>query len=137
MMHIAVTLQLLLGTPPPSHMTAPEGFPNRDPWQLKPMIQDPVAFWMYPDGRLLVAESERTNHGTMDNRSSPFWLEDDLQAQTVQDRLAYYKKWEEKREGGMAYYREKPDRVRRSVDTDGDGVYDQFTIFAGPFKRCT
>lgn len=115
-------------------MDAPEGFQTAT-LATEPLIQDPVAFWIDPDGRVLIAETERTNHGTMDNRSSPFWLEDDLQAQTVEDRLAYYKKWVDKRETGMDFYREKPDRVRRSIDTDGDGVYDTFTIFAGPFNE--
>ena len=60
-------------------MNAPEGFKTAT-LATEPLIQDPVAFWIDPDGRLLIAETERTNHGTMDNRSSPFWLEDDLQA---------------------------------------------------------
>ena len=132
-MLISFVSLLLLLTPPPSHMTAPEGFQTAT-LATEPVIQDPVAFWIDPDGRLLIAETERTEHGTMDNRSSPFWLDDDLQAQTVEDRLAYYKKWEAERETGMAFYREKPDRVRRSIDSDGDGVYDEFTIFAGPFN---
>ena len=119
--------------PPPSHMKAQEGM-KTGILATEPMIQDPVAFWIDPDGRLYVAETERSNHGTMDNRSSSFWLDDDLQAMTVEDRLAYYEKWEGKRKGGMAYYNEKPDRVRSSIDRDGDGVYDEFTVFAGPFN---
>ena len=99
------------------------------------MIQDTVAFWITPDGTLYTAETERTNHGTMDNRSSAFWLDDDLQAQSVEDRLAYYEKWVSKRSTGMAFYSEKPDRVRRAIDSDSDGVYDSFTIFGGPFTE--
>ncbi|MCH2161404.1 MAG: HEAT repeat domain-containing protein [Phycisphaerales bacterium] len=130
---VPLSVILVLATPPPSHMTAPDGF-ETTVVATEPMVQDPVAFWVDPDGRLFFAETERTNHGTMDNRSSPFWLDDDLQAMTVDDRLEYYRKWEHMREGGMAYYRVKPDRVRSSIDTDGDGVYDAFTVFAGPFN---
>lgn len=101
----------------------------------EPLVQDPVAFTVDPDGTVFIAETERTNHGTMDNRSSPWQLEDDLQALTVADRVAYMEKWADKRANGMAFYTEKPDRVRRSVDLDGDGVYDASTVFAGPFNE--
>ena len=120
-------------TPPASEAVVPDGFAARV-IATEPQIQDPVAFWIDPDGRLLVAETERTNHGTMDNRSSPWQLEDDLQAITVADRVAYLEKWRDKRVNGMDFYREKEDRVRRSVDSDGDGFYDASTVFAGPFN---
>ena len=122
-----------VATPDPSKAVVPEGF-VAEVIATEPQIQDPVAFWIDPDGRLLVAETERTNHGTMDNRSSPWQLEDDLQALTVADRVAYLEKWKDKRSNGMDFYREKEDRVRRSIDTDGDGVYDTSTVFAGPFN---
>ncbi len=119
--------------PEASKAVVPEGF-EVELIATEPQIQDPVAFWIDPDGRLLIAETERTNHGTMDNRSSPWQLEDDLQAITVADRVAYLEKWKDKRANGMEFYREKEDRVRRSIDTDGDGVYDTSTVFAGPFN---
>ena len=114
-------------------VVVPDGF-DHQVIARQPLIQDPVAFTVDPDGRVLIAETERTNHGTMDNRSSPWHLEDDLQAMTVEDRIAYIEKWAHKREAGMDYYTERSDRVRRAVDTDGDGVYDDFTIFAGSFN---
>ncbi len=119
--------------PPPSTAKVPAGF-SAEVIATEPRIQDAVAFWIDPDGRLLVAESERTNHGAMDNRSSPWQLEDDLQSLTVEDRIAYMEKWKDKRSNGMDFYTEKPDRVRRSIDADGDGIYDTSTIFAGPFN---
>lgn len=118
---------------PASTATVPAGFTARVV-ATEPLIQDAVAFTVDPDGRVLVAETERTNKGAMDNRSSPWHLEDDLQALTVEDRIAYMEKWAHKRANGMDFYRESPDRVRRAVDTDGDGVYDAFTVFAGPFN---
>ena len=116
-----------------SQMNVPEGF-NSSVLASKPLIQDPVAFWIQPDGQLLIAETERTNHGTMDNRTSTFWLKDDLQAETVEDRMAYYRKWRNMRKTGMDFYTERPDRLRSSRDTDGDGLYDESTILAGPFN---
>lgn len=111
----------------------PDGFDHQVIGR-QPLIQDPVAFTVDPDGRVLIAETERTNHGAMDNRSSPWHLEDDLQSMTVEDRIAFMEKWAHKREAGMDYYTEKSDRVRRTIDNDGDGVYDSFTIFAGSFN---
>ena len=118
---------------PPSKADVPEGF-SAKVVATEPQIQDPVAFSVDPFGRLLIAETERTNRGAMDNRSSPWHLEDDLQALTVEDRIAFIRKWAHKYENGLERYTEAPDRVRRSVDSDGDGVYDAHTIFAGPFN---
>ncbi len=112
----------------------PDGFE----WKVvarQPLIQDPVAFSVDPDGRVLVAETERTNHGAMDNRSSPWHLEDDLQSMTVEDRVAFMEKWAHKRDPGMAFYTQKSDRVRSTTDSDQDGVYDSHTIFADSFNE--
>ena len=71
----------------------PDGFEHQVIGR-QPLIQDPVAFTVDPDGRILIAETERTNHGAMDNRSSPWHLEDDLQSMTVEDRIAFMEKGE-------------------------------------------
>ena len=47
--------------------TLPEGFETR-PVAAEPLVQDPVAFSVEPDGSVLIAETERTNRGAMDNR---------------------------------------------------------------------
>ena len=60
----------------------------------EPLVKDPVAFAIDPaTGRIAVCESFRQSHGVEDNRSSPYWLLDDLAAQTVEDRRAYMLKW--------------------------------------------
>jgi putative membrane-bound dehydrogenase-like protein len=102
---------------------------------MEPLVADPVAFCIDEKGRFLIAESARQELGVEDNRSSRWWLEDDLQSRTVEDRLRMYEKWAAKREGGMAYYRAHDDRVRLIEDTDGDGRADRGTIFAGPFNE--
>ncbi|MBL9121719.1 MAG: c-type cytochrome [Phycisphaerae bacterium] len=101
----------------------------------EPLVADPVAFCFDDEGRMFIAESARQEVGVEDNRSSKWWLMDDLQSQTTADRLAMYEKWAEKREGGMAYYRQQDDRVRRIEDSNGDGRADRQLVFAGPFNE--
>jgi putative membrane-bound dehydrogenase-like protein len=100
-----------------------------------PLVQDPVSFCIGDDGSIYVAESFRQEKGVEDNRSSKFWLEDDLQLRTVDDRLRMYEKWAAKREGGMDYYRRHVDRVMRLVDADGDGAPDRATNFSGDMNE--
>ena len=97
-----------------------DGFTRRELGR-EPFIQDPVAIDVMPDGSILIAETERTLNGVMDNRVTTWHLEDDLQASTVQDRLDYMRKWADKLDGGMEFYRRHPDRVRRVVDADDPG----------------
>ena len=106
-------------------------------WRLvakEPLVQDPVAFCIGDDGAFYVAESFRQERGVEDNRSSRFWLLDDLQLERVEDRLKMYEKWAAKREGGMDYYRREEDRVTRLADADGDGTPDTVTNFSGSMR---
>ena len=114
-------------------MTVPDGFTKRI-WAAEPLVMDPVAFCFDPAGNIYVAETFRQEHGVEDNRSSSYWLLDDLSLQTLEDRRFMYEKWRERREGGMAYYSEKEDRVRRVSDTDGDGRGDAVTIFSDGYR---
>jgi putative membrane-bound dehydrogenase-like protein len=100
----------------------------------EPLVADPVAFAFDAKGRIYVAESERQERGVEDNRSSKFWLMDDLSAQSVEDRLAYYEKWAAERKGGMDYYRAFADRLRRIEDTNADKVADRVTSFSRDFR---
>ncbi len=100
----------------------------------EPLLEDPIAICFDEQGRMYVAESQRVNRGVEDNRTSPFWLLDDVASQTVEDRLSMYERWADQREGGMAYYSQYDDRIRRLEDIDGDGVFDTSTIFADGFN---
>ena len=101
----------------------------------EPMVKDPVAFAIDPvTGRIAVCESFRQSHGVEDNRSSPYWLLDDLAATTVEDRRAYMLKWADRFEGGARWFTEKDDRVRMLVDFDGDGVADHVELIADEFN---
>ncbi len=116
--------------PPTYSITPVEGF-SWDLYAQEPLVEDPVAFTIDPRGNLYIAESFRQERGVEDNRSSSFWLNDDLQLQSVADRVKMYEKWAAKREGGMAYYRREEDRVTKLADSDGDGVPDTKTNFSG------
>lgn len=98
----------------------------------EPDVANVVAFTIADDGTLYVAETFRQSLGVEDNRGHMNWLEDDLAAQSVEDRIAYMKKffpndWKEK-------FATHHDRIRRLVDTDGDGKYDQSSVYVTGFN---
>lgn len=99
------------------------------------LVRDPVAFAVDAQGRAYVCESERQEFGVEDNRSSPFWLQDDLALQTVDDRLAMYEKHQDRRENGMGYYSAREDRLTCLSDSDGDGMMDTVRPFTDPFSE--
>ena len=132
MMVSALLIALALGQAEPE-VTLRDGF-RMDLFAREPLIADPVAIWIDDRGRVWVAESERQERGVEDNRSSSFWLMDDLRAQSVEDRLAYYRKWAERREGGMDYYETFSDRIRRIEDRDRDGRGDVTVQFSKDFR---
>jgi len=113
-------------------MEIPEGYQKRLVG-AEPLVRDPVAFGIDEKGRAYVCESARQEDGVEDNRSSPYWLMDDLGLQTVDERLAMYEKHQDRRQGGMGYYTAHEDRLTRLVDSDGDGILDERTLFTPPY----
>ena len=103
-----------------------------DVWAAEPMLANPVAFKLDHRGRAYVCETFRQQKGVEDNRYHMVWLEDDLAAQTVADRLAYFKKHlgEKVNEYGVEH-----DRIRLLEDTDGDGKADTASVFADGFNE--
>ena len=97
----------------------------------EPLVANPVAFCLDERGRVYVCESFRQSKGIEDNRGHDHWLDDDLAAQTVEDRLAYIQK--HIKDKGIEYTRQD-DRVRLLEDTDGDGVADKASVFANRFN---
>lgn len=100
----------------------------------EPQLASPVAFCLDERNRVFVAEEYRFNLGTEENRTRPFLLEDDLQLQTVDDRLRMYKKFADRFDGGMDWFTRTSDQVRLLEDRDGDGRADRSTVFAGGFN---
>ncbi len=110
---------------------APEGF-RLELFAAEPLLANPVAFCFDALGRAYVAETFRHSKGVTDIRSHMDWLEDDLAIRSVADRIAMFRRHEGD-EGLASGYAVETDRVRRVVDTDGDGVADAATVFADGF----
>ncbi|WP_422928886.1 PVC-type heme-binding CxxCH protein [Singulisphaera sp. PoT] len=142
-LRLAVFVAMLLGTragavPPAGQddmpaLRVPPGL-EVGKFAADPQLANPVAFCLDEQGRVYVAEEYRFNRGTEENRSRPFLLEDDLQIQTVDDRLAMYRKYADRFEGGMSWFSKYADQVRMVEDRDGDGKADVSTVFAGDFN---
>lgn len=101
-------------------------------FSAEPDVANPVALYVDNQGRVYVCESFRQEEGVEDNRSHSNWLNDDLAAQTVQDRIDYIRKYIPDADKSYTAY---DDRIRLLIDTDADGVADQVTVFADHFNQ--
>ena len=114
------------------------GFRKPEGWigQLaaaEPALANPVAFYIDYSGRIFVCESYRQGVGVTDNRNhDDKWLQADLAAMTVQDRIRFHRELL----GDKAIeYEQKDDRIRLLKDEDGDGKYETSLVFADHFNR--
>lgn len=108
--------------------TLPAGFTAKV-WAAEPLLANPVAFAFDEQGKCYVAETFRHSHGVTDTRSHMQWLEDDIAAQTVEDRVRKYEKF---KYTGFEKYSE---RLRLIVDRTGNGVADTSEVFADGYNR--
>lgn len=115
-----------------ARFTIPDGF-GVSLFAAEPLMAHPVAFTIDAFGRVFVAETFRHSKGVTDIRAHMDWLEDDLAIRTVEDRVAMFRKHETP-EVFEEVYATESERVTRLVDTDGDGVADLSTVFAGGFN---
>ena len=96
-----------------------------------PQVANPVAFCFDEHGRMFVCETFRQSKGIEDNRDHEVWIDDDLAAQTVADRLAYFKKH---LGADIENYTKHEDRIRLLTDRNGDGQADTSTVFKDGFN---
>ena len=96
------------------------------------LVANPVAFSIDERGRVFVCETFRQGKGVEDNRKHLVWLEDDLAAQSVADRLAMFRKHLGEK---VHDYSKFEDRVRLLIDTDQDTVADKVVTFADGFNE--
>lgn len=134
---IAEDYQPQIAGPSKAGQLAIQGFKVPEGMQGKliaaePNLANPVAFCIDAQGRFYICETFRQKKGVEDNRSHMNWLHDDLAAQTVEDRLAFFRKHLKDK---VNDYGKEHDRIRRLTDTDGDGLIDQSTVFADGFNN--
>src|SRR4051812_25723999 len=102
-----------------------------DLWAAEPLLANPVAFNFDEKGRAYVCETFRLHAGVDDIRGIMDWLDEELAARTVDDRLNEMKRHLGER---FSTYSEHSERVRRIDDRDGDGKADHATVFADGFN---
>ena len=101
-------------------------------WGAEPLVANPVALTIDRDGRIFVCETFRQEQGVTDNRShDENWIDHDLAAQSVSDRIAYHRLLLPNQ--GVDYTRQD-DRVRLLIDSDGNGQADIAKVFANRFN---
>ncbi|MFT7485726.1 MAG: quinoprotein glucose dehydrogenase [Candidatus Paceibacteria bacterium] len=99
----------------------------------EPHLANPVCFWPAADGSFYVAETFRLHRGVTDMRSHVARLEQDMACDTVEDRVAMFRRW-----SGDSFeedYCTEHERVKLLRDTDGDGIIDKSTTYADGFKE--
>ncbi|MDA7978588.1 MAG: HEAT repeat domain-containing protein [Pirellulales bacterium] len=101
-------------------------------YAAEPLIANPVAFCFDEQGRLFVAETFRQERGVEDNRNHMNWLDDEIAAETVAERLEVFRKY---LGDDVMKYTLHDDRIRVLLDSDNDGVADQSTVFANGFNN--
>lgn len=100
-------------------------------WAAEPLLANPVCLDVAPDGSVYVGESFRVHEGVTDIREHMDWLEDDLACRTVADRVAMFAKH---LGDDFPTCTTEHERVRRLVDSDGDGEADAATVYADGFN---
>ncbi|MFN3244001.1 MAG: HEAT repeat domain-containing protein [Planctomycetota bacterium] len=98
----------------------------------EPDICNGVAFKVDDRGNIYVCETFRVRDGVFDNRNYMRWLDDDLAALTVADRVAKYHKHIPDKVEKLKSYSE---RIVLLADTDNNGSLDRVTTFAEGFNE--
>ncbi len=98
----------------------------------EPDVANVIALHRDYQGRMFTCETFRQGKGIEDNRNHTYWLDEELAAQTVQDRVNYIVKHHP--DADQTYTR-FDDRIRLLKDTDQDGKSDSAVVFANHFNR--
>ena len=101
-------------------------------YAAEPEVANIVAIHRDFQGRMFVCETFRQDKGVEDNRGHQNWMDDELAAQTVADRVRYIRKYIPDADKS---YTAGDDRIRLLQDTTGDGLADSSKVFADHFNR--
>ncbi len=137
-----------------SAFTQAESFPaanglERSLVAKEPMIKNAVSVSVDVDGTIYVTESARRQVADLDIRQFKSWIKDDVSHTSIEEKLAFFQKQLDgknkfpksslKDQNGDGEIDIKDlttisEKIIRLVDTNGDGVADQSTIFAEGFN---
>ena len=126
--------------PAPDAVTAAKAF-QFDPalkvelFAAEPQLQNPVAFSPDTQGRWFISETYRQEKGVEDNRAHANWLNDDIAARTIEDRLAMMHKFYPDPAKFAAKFTKEEERITLLEDTDRNGVADKSTVYADGFRE--
>lgn len=97
-------------------------------WAAEPLLENPVAFAFDEHGRCFVAETNRLHDGVPDTRGFMHWLDDDIGARSIADRLDKYKKHK------YPDFTKFSEQLRIVWDSTGTGKADKSDVFATGFN---
>lgn len=112
---------------------AVEGGLKASVWAAEPLLENPVVFGFDHSGACYVIETNRFKAGVPDTRDHMYWLDDDIGARTVEDRVAMYNR---QYPGKRTYtgYEKNSEIVRKVWDSTGSGLADKSSVFAEGFN---
>ncbi len=106
-----------------------EGGLKATAWAAEPQFQNPIAFAFDEAGRCYVVEANRYKDGVPDTRGHMYWLDEDIGAKSVADRVAMYKKHK------YPQFEKFEDRVRVLWDSADKGYADKAETFSAGYNR--
>jgi quinoprotein glucose dehydrogenase len=135
-------------------LAAPESYPCqnglvRSLVAREPMFMNPVAVAVDTDGSIYLTETTRRKQADLDIREVMWWVTDDLSHTSVAEKQAFFRKnvtaerfkkhpsLKDHNGDGTIDWKDltvHSEKIHRLVDTDGDGVADQHTLFAEGFN---
>ena len=98
-------------------------------------VKAPTALSIDKKGDIYITETHRFlgGRGIDDNNERHFWLLEDIANQTIEDRLAMYRRWYHKIP--PEYYTNFSEKVRKLIDKNKDGKADLSFVFADGFNH--
>jgi quinoprotein glucose dehydrogenase len=135
-------------------LAAPESYPCqnglvRSLVAREPMFMNPVAVSVDTDGSIYVTETTRRKQADLDIREVMWWVTDDLSHTSVAEKRDFFRKsvtterfknhpsLKDHNGDGTIDWKDltvHSEKIHRLVDTDGDGLADQHTLFAEGFN---
>ncbi|MFK7769173.1 MAG: PVC-type heme-binding CxxCH protein [Mariniblastus sp.] len=98
----------------------------------EPDVANIVAIHRDYQGNMFVCETFRQSKGVEDNRKHAHWMDEELAAQTVQDRIDYIRKYIPDADKAYTLH---DDRIRLLKDTDGNGKPDSVSVFSDKYNK--